>query len=310
MSIHVLCLNPAVDRLYAIDGFTYGKVYTGCASTVSAGGKGVNVARVLSLLGERPKLYAFLAETGGELIRAQMEPLCACVFIPVPGACRVTVNIADRARGCETVVSEAGPLVGEAHVRLLLTALGESLCAGDIVCCSGSIAAGAPPDLYAQISRLCREADARCALDCNASTLPASLAGARYALGKPNESELGAILGRAPARDAGEAAAMARRLMPPYDALLVSMGGRGGVYATRERALFARVPRLSPGFTVGCGDACLAGALCAISRGLDASGVLRLAMACGAAGAAAGAPDRIHPQDIERFRGQIDVRPL
>lgn len=307
MTIHVLCLNPAVDRFYALNGFRAGEVYTGQTPSLGAGGKGVNVARTLAELGARPRLYAFLAETGGERIRKEMSALCDCLFLPVPGACRETVNILDRAAGRETVLSEAGPRVHSEHIRALLLALEDAVCPGDLVCCSGSAPAGAPPDVYAQIARLCAGLGARCALDCNAAQLAPSLTGAHYALGKPNAAELASLTGSAPPKTPEAAARMVGALLPTaYDALLVSLGGEGGVYAGPDGAFAASVPRAAGGFTVGCGDACFAGALLARSRGMDGAGTLRLAMACGAAKAngcaSAGA--------VEKMFARVAVRAL
>ena len=60
--IHVVCPNPAIDKLYAIDDFAPGEDYPGQRPTVRFGGKGVNVARVLSQLGAQTALYAFMGE--------------------------------------------------------------------------------------------------------------------------------------------------------------------------------------------------------------------------------------------------------
>ena len=283
--IHVLCLNPAIDKIFEIDGFTAGEDYPGQRPRALAGGKGVNAARVLSQLGERVRLYAFMGEESEALFGKEMGGRCECVFIPVPGACRTTINVIDNRNRRETVITEAGPQVGPAHVAALMDALRRSVAAGDAVCCSGSVIAGAPEDIYAQVSRLCGEKGAACALDCNAKALPASLAGARYALGKPNERELAALLGEERTSEPEAVAAMARRLMPPYDALLVSMGAAGGVLVKGTEALAARLPQVKAVSTVGSGDAAFAGAVYAMAHGYGAAQTLRLAMACGAANA-------------------------
>lgn len=308
--IHVLCLNPAIDKLYAIDGFTAGEDYPGQTPRTAVGGKGINVARVLSQLGERTMLYAFLGEDGGEAVRREMEMRCACLFLPVPGACRTTVNILDRAAGRETVITEAGPRIGETHIARLLGELRERISAGDIVCCSGSLPLGAPENLYAQVSRLCAEAGARCALDCNAKALPGSLCGARYALGKPNDRELAALLGLPRARETREVLARARRLMPPYGALLVSMGAAGGLYVSEAGAYGARVPEVPVVSTVGSGDASFAGALCGLKRGLDAQATLRLAMACGVVSAMSEAVGSVEAGVVRQMENRIEIERL
>ena len=305
--IHVLCPNPAVDKLYAIDGFVPGEDYPGQRPAVRFGGKGVNVARVLSQLGADVHLYAFMGEESETGFRREMERRCACTFVTVGGACRTTVNIIDRRSGRETVITESGPSVSDRDVKKLLDALEKNLRPGDIAACSGSIIAGAPEGFYADVSALCRAKDVRCALDTNAKTLPASLRGARYALGKPNERELCALLGEERTQEPKALAAYARRLMPPYDALLVSMGAAGGMWVDSEAAYWARVPQVNVVSTVGSGDAALAGALRAMSLGLESTQALRLAMACGAANAMRGEVGSVHVQDVQAVSGQIKI---
>ena len=282
--IHVLCLNPAIDKLYEIDGFAAGEDYPGQRPRCVNGGKGVNVARALAQLGEQPTLYAYLGD-GAKSLAEEMRVLCRCVFFDVPGTCRTTINILDRENGRETVITEAGPTISAANVNQMLFTLEDMIAPGDIVVCSGSLISGAPADFYARVSRLCEETGARCVLDCNAKTLPDSLSDAHYALGKPNERELCALLGEMRTQEPGAVAALARKLMPPYEALLVSMGGAGGVYITGDGAVYSPGAEVNVVSTVGSGDACLAGAVYAMAHGMNMEETLRLSMACGAANA-------------------------
>ena len=307
MTNHVLCLNPAIDKLYEIDGFTAGEDYPGQKPGIQIGGKGVNVARVLSQLGENVRLYAFLGESGAEDFRREMEPRCACSFITVPGACRTTVNIIDRANAKETVITEAGPAVNQEHVRQLLDLLETYMEPGDIVCCSGSIIEGAPADIYAEAARICEKKGARCVLDCNAKALPASLVDAHYALGKPNERELCALLGLERTQEPEEIVRIARKLMPPYDALLVSMGAQGGIWVDPENAFLARVPKRTVISTVGSGDAALAGAVSALAQGKNIKDALALAMACGVANAMRQETGSVCKADVWQIRHDIEI---
>lgn len=307
MTIHVLCLNPAIDKLYTIDGFAAGEDYPGQKPEVRIGGKGVNVARVLSQLGAKVHLYALMGEESERSFRREMEPRCACTFIPVPGACRTTVNVIDRQNGRETVITERGPQVEDVHVSALMDALHENVAQGDIVCCSGSIIAGAPDRIYASVSRLAERKGARCALDCNAKTLPASLKDARYALGKPNERELCALLGEERTTEPQKLAEYSRRLLPPYDALVISLGAQGGMWMDRDAALLARVPEIPVRSTVGSGDAAFAGALYAMAEGFMPKEALALSMACGAANAVLGEVGSVKLEDVCAINKQIQV---
>ena len=82
--LHVICLNPAIDKIYRISDFAAGEDYPGQKPEVRVGGKGVNVARVLSQLGAPVHLYGFLGE-GGDIIRSQTYeaflPLIAVALI-------------------------------------------------------------------------------------------------------------------------------------------------------------------------------------------------------------------------------------
>ncbi len=281
--IHVICLNPAIDKFYEIDGFAAGEDYPGQRPRCVNGGKGVNVARVLAQLGEKPTLYAYLGD-GAKALEKEMRALCTCVFFSVQGNCRTTINILDREGGRETVITEAGPTIAKAHVNQLLDTLEDMIAPGDIVVCSGSIISGGPADYYAQISRLCARYGVRCVLDCNAKTLPASLENAHYALGKPNERELCALLGAERTQNPEEIVRLAKELTG-FDSLLVSMGAAGGVYVTRDAAVYSPGAQVKVQSTVGSGDACLAGAVYAMAHGYNIEETLRLAMACGAANA-------------------------
>ena len=48
--IHILCLNPTIDRMYYIDSFLPGFQYHGNKAEIYPGGKGLNILRVLRKL--------------------------------------------------------------------------------------------------------------------------------------------------------------------------------------------------------------------------------------------------------------------
>lgn len=307
--IHVICLNPAIDKFYRIDDFMPGEDYPGQQPRCANGGKGVNVARVLARLGERPTIYGFLG-FGAQALEEEMRELCGGAFIPVEGACRTTINILDETTGRETVITEAGPRVDAGQIAALMKQLESNVAPGDIVVCSGSLILGAPADCYARVARLCARIGAKCVLDCNAKTLPASLEQATYALGKPNDRELCALLGEPRTQEPERIAALARRLSAAYSSLLVSLGAAGGVLTASNRAVYACAPKGEVVSTVGSGDACLAGAVYAMARNAAPQDMLRLAMACGASNAARPDTDIGDRAEVLALAEEIRVREL
>ena len=103
-------------------------------------------------------------------------------------------------------------------------------------------------------------------------------------MGKPNDRELCALLGAERTQNPEEIASLAKQLTA-FDSLLVSMGAAGGVYVTKEGAVYSPGAKVEAVSTVGSGDACLAGAVYAMAHGYSIEETLRLAMACGAANA-------------------------
>jgi len=59
--ITTISLSPAVDKIIFIDNFEAGKLFRVQNAIKSAGGKGINVARVASILGEKVAAIGFKA---------------------------------------------------------------------------------------------------------------------------------------------------------------------------------------------------------------------------------------------------------
>ena len=118
------------------------------------------------------------------------------------------------------------------------------------------------------------------------------------------------MLGESRTQDPQRIARLAQRLMPPFGALLVSMGASGGVWAQAGTACWARVPEVKVISTVGSGDASLAGAVFALARGMDAQGALALAMACGAANALLGEVGSVRAQDVQELMNHIEMEEI
>lgn len=65
--------NPAMDKVYFVDEFKMGNVYRPKNICMSAGGKGLNVSRVASLLGEPVTAMGFLGGGTGNFIQKEAE---------------------------------------------------------------------------------------------------------------------------------------------------------------------------------------------------------------------------------------------
>lgn len=79
-------LNPAIDKVYAVDDFTVGGVFRPRKMTATAGGKGLNVARVAYLLGEPIIATGFVGGGNGGFIAEQVcKTGITAKFVPIRG---------------------------------------------------------------------------------------------------------------------------------------------------------------------------------------------------------------------------------
>ncbi|MEZ4616388.1 MAG: hypothetical protein R2867_12915 [Caldilineaceae bacterium] len=66
----IICVTPnvAVDRTYVVPSIQLGMVLRSSQTIVAAGGKGLNVARAVAVLGDVPLVMGILGGRSGELV--------------------------------------------------------------------------------------------------------------------------------------------------------------------------------------------------------------------------------------------------
>src|SRR5512135_1158324 len=97
--IIVVSLNPAVDRVIEVPGFTLGAHQTGREIRRLAAGKGMNVAHVLSRLGVPSVATGFLGEQNRAIFADALKADgVADEFLTLPGRTRENITITDPAR--------------------------------------------------------------------------------------------------------------------------------------------------------------------------------------------------------------------
>jgi 1-phosphofructokinase family hexose kinase len=306
--------NLTLDRTLAIDELRPGEVLRFESAVVTAGGKGLNVARVARAL-RRPALLVTLApgRTGTAALELARDEGLEVMGVPVPGEVRSAAIVLER-RGRVTVLNEPGPELPPAGWKAYELAVGEALRGAGGLVCSGSIPPGAPVDAYARLVRLAR--GALTVVDAAGDALAAALASAPTAV-TPNLAEAEGVLGRAtpdglqPAvEDAREralaaAAELARR--GPRTAI-VTAGEAGAAVAgngntTWHTAPLARAVR-NP---VGAGDSFTAGLALALADGAAFPAALRAALATAAASVETARAGDVDPARIEELLAEADV---
>ena len=147
--ILTVTLNPAVDKTYTTGELITGHVNRMRTAMSLAGGKGVNVAKVLRQYEFPVCATGFLGGYAGEFIENDLRSRqAACHFVHVDGETRSNMNIlADN--GYVTEILEPGPEVKAEQFEQFLQQYDNLLSFCEVVVLSGSVARGLSDDVYA-----------------------------------------------------------------------------------------------------------------------------------------------------------------
>ncbi|BCL12712.1 1-phosphofructokinase family hexose kinase [Micromonospora sagamiensis] len=312
-TLHVVCPNPAVDRLQVVERFRPFEVNRVVEVRSLPGGKGLIVCRGARRLGATVTAHGFVGGATGQVIRDGCAELGVHDrHVEIAGETRVTPVVIDRATGRSTVLNERGPQVTEADQERLLAGLVETVRPGDVVVATGSLPPGCAADLHARVARLALERGATAIVDAHGGPLARVLDDARATrpagrlVVKPNAEELSGVLGR-PLPDRAATRAAVRDLHARTGiTFVVTLGTDGAVWTDGADDLAVDTPPVETVNATGSGDSFLAGLAVALGREDDPVSALVLASAMGAANAASLEPD-VDPVLVERLRGRVTV---
>jgi 1-phosphofructokinase len=276
-----LTLNPALDLAIRLGVLQPGEVNRAESTRLDAGGKGINVARVLTGLGHDVSVSGLLgSDNEAPFVKAFTELGMRDAFIRVPGETRINAKLSE-AGGRVTDLNGPGLRIPE-HALEALKARLDTLASGhEAVVIAGSLPPNVSPAQLAGLITSIRGRGIPVWLDTSGPALTSGLA-ARPSGIKPNETELAGWAGR-PLETADARLQAALRLNAEgIEDVLVSAGAGSVLWAQRGTALEAVPPRVSVLSTVGAGDTLLAGALHGILSGWPRERTLRFATALAA----------------------------
>jgi len=281
----VVCaaLNPALDITYASDRFVTGEANRVSRAHAQAGGKAVNVARLLGQAGHDVIVTGFAGGLVGDEIRAQLdESGLRHRLVRSAAGSRRTVTAYSLADGHSTGYNESGPHIEAAEWEQFAGGFRELARESAAVVLSGSLPAGLAPGTYRDLAELAAGSGSAAFLDAHAGPLRAAL-GAKPALVKPNEHELAEAFGLTRPVSVPAALDAARQLLAcGAQSVVVSLGARGLLGVLPGTALLARPPA-QRGNPVGAGDAALAALVAGHLEGQPWPDRLRRAAAMSAA---------------------------
>ncbi len=283
--ILTVTLNPAVDKTYTAGELITGHVNRMRSAMSLAGGKGVNVTKVLRQYEVPVCATGFLGGYAGDFIEDYLKGRQVdCRFIRVDGETKSNMNIlADN--GYVTEILEPGPEIGEEKLQQFLSQYEALLSDCEIVVLSGSAARGLPDDIYVTLIEKARMKGIKTMLDTSGESLRNALFAKPYLI-KPNLKELEYIAGhRLVNREAVVEAALEVH-KSGIAHVIVSMGKKGLLsVSSGGYVYFAKAGTVRAVNTVGCGDCVVASFAMSVLKGDSKEEALRRAAAISAANA-------------------------
>ena len=280
--IYTVTFNPAIDYVVRLDApLEIGQVNRACGEDCVLGGKGINVSGVLAQLGCPSVALGFVAgETGAWLERGLAAQGLHTDFVHLEnGMTRINVKIK---AGQETELNGAGPDIPDEALHQLEEKL-DGLTENDVLILAGSIPASLPQDVYERLLARLQGRGVRAVVDATRALLVNVLPYHPFLI-KPNNHELGEIVGRKLHTDE-EIAAAARTLQEKGARnVLVSMAGNGALLVD-EHGEVHRIgcPKGRVVNSVGAGDSMVAGFVAGYLQTGRYDDALRLGTACGSA---------------------------
>lgn len=306
----ILCITPnvAVDRTLLVPDFKPGGVSRATEIIVAAGGKGINVARAIQVLGGEALCAGFLGGHSGRLVAelAEREGLKGA-WTWIEGETRTCVIVVHVDGDDATVVNEPGPTISQDDWDHLQADVTRQALPAECVCLSGSLPLGVPAGAPADLIRVVGETGRPIWVDTSKASLRAALTAQPSGI-KVNAGEAGDVLGRAvnDIEAAFKVAAEIRQM--GVGSVVLTLGQAGAIMVTEAGRWWARSPEVEVVSSVGSGDVFLAGLVTGLVAGAAPAEVLRRAVAAGTANALSAGGGTFSLRDFEGVLARTTVR--
>lgn len=283
--IITITINPSIDQTITVNNFKLDFVNQVNFVRKDAGGKGVNVAKVLNVLQADVLATGFVAgSTGNEFINLLAEYNLKTKFIKANGQTRTNLKIIDPTNNTTTDINQNGAEVTWQNIELLITTLTPLLSKTTHIVLSGSVPASLPSSTYANIINSISQLNANIKFVVDASgSLLANAIKCNLFLIKPNMYELSQALNTNITTPQQALQHCQQLVQNGVQNIALSMGKSGLLFVNNTQALLVKAPLVQAVSTVGAGDSLLGALVYGFSQNMPLADCLQLAVAFGSA---------------------------
>lgn len=278
--IYTLTLNPSIDYIAKIEKLNKGFVNRSTEEDLVAGGKGINVSRVLNNLGRESCALGFVGGfTGNFISDSLLKDGIKTDFINISnGISRINLKLKAEE---ETEINASGPFVSNEEQNCLFEKL-QSFKKGDILVLAGNVPKGFEKDYYSNIMKEIENKGIRVIVDAENQLLFNTLKYKPF-LVKPNNFELEEITKRKMSSKKEIIEGAKELLKKGAENVLVSLGKDGGIFVSSKEVFFCPSPKGILKNSTGAGDSVLAGFLDEFLRSGNLKKAFVFGICCGSA---------------------------
>lgn len=304
-------MNPSVDISYRLEAFKIDDINRVTQISKTAGGKGLNVARVLADLGDIPSATGFLGGSLGDFIRTELKTTgITDQFFQIDYESRNCIAVIHDG-GKQTEILESGPVIDPKDSLEFIEHYTSILKDIDIVTLSGSLPGGLANDYYVQLIHEANQLGKKVILDSSGDSLSAVLKSddKPFAI-KPNKDELEQLFQKPIDDDDSIIDALRNEWFRGIECILVSKGSEGALVKWGDSFYSVRIPRVEVMNPVGSGDATVAGLANALEQGLTPEECMKTAMTAGVLNAMNEQTGKINQKDFPKIHEKIKINKL
>jgi len=311
--IVTVTLNAALDRTLTVPNFQRGQRHRASQGLMLAGGKGINIARALKLLGYPVVATGLVGgRTGIRVVEELTGEAILNDFVRIEGESRTSTAVVDPTAPTYTEINEWGPAVRPEELEMLREKLTYLSQGADAVVFAGSLPRDVDDGFYGEVIRDLNRAGLKTVLDSEGQPLRLGVESEPF-LVSPNQNEAEGLVGQEFNEDDDFV----------YGLDAIAERGARNVLITQESGCFALLreerqvhryrvtaPSIEPISAVGSGDVLLAAFLAAQLKGESAEDALRAAVATGTASTLEVGAGRFDQREVGRLGGAVQVTDL
>ncbi|WP_410514624.1 1-phosphofructokinase [Paenibacillus sp. BR2-3] len=300
-------LNPALDKTVTIDGLEVGGLNRVDDIRIDAGGKGINVAKVLKGFQVDVTAVGFIGGHNGNLILQDLEREgIEHSFTETAAETRMNLKVVDSTVQVTTEINERGGTVSSQEKAQFQQALEDQLEQASILVLGGSVPPGVEHAEYALLIETAKSKGVKTILDADGDALRDGLIASPNVI-KPNIHELEQLLGVTLESDEEIVQAARKLTSQGIEWVIVSMGGEGSVAVSKDEALRARPFKIKPESTVGAGDSMVAAIASSLLHGRGLEETLRWATAAGSVTASKPGTQVCRSEEVEERLDDVGI---